>query len=745
MLKIPYTSIFSKSSLYEALKLIKSKGSGLDKESLLMFKKNAKKEINELYRELLAGTYAPQPIEKIAIAKNKKEKRPIALSSVRDKVVQRALVNTIEPHFDKGMSNMSYGYRRNRSTLKAINRCRDFINRGKFWVYKTDVRNFFETINHDTLLNLLDQHIEDKQIVRLISLYLKNGGFKHQTYVEHGEGVHQGDILSPLLSNIYLNEMDKYLERKEIEFVRYADDFVLFFKKKEQIQTPVKELESFLKTLSLHLGEKKSYQANVFKHGFTFLGAFFKDKEVKIDNARLQKKVSALFEIARETDKSAKFVKKVNAFLEGLSFYYLKIIDPQSTQYTVLYNGLIDASSQFVFLQRKAGKIKTKKEFKEAFEGLYFLKEVSVTEHKETVERIVSKGFEKYLATKTYVKDEGKLKSNKQKYAKSFAASSVLYVSQFGAYLGMSKNSITVKVKGKVLAKIPKKQCEQIIIAGKAISLSSNMVYLCAYEGIAIDFVDGRDRPFASIFSAKNAYPKMALMQLELIEKNLSLPLAKAFIRGKSKNQLNYLKYLDRYHNDVEKKIALIEQKIKGNIKKAKTNAELMGYEGDISAVYWQSLVQILESKSNFEGRVTRGAEDLVNASLNYGYAILYARIQHALLKAGLALHISFLHSLQDGKPTLVYDLIEEFRAFVVDRAIVSMINKNEPLKLDAKGVLTKASCHLIVQNVKERLGVYTQHKKASKKVETILQDQAYLLARHVRGEATYKPFIGKY
>ena len=745
MLKTPYLSIFSKSSLHEALKLIKSKGSGLDKESLLMFKKNAKKEINELYAELVAGTYAPQPIEKIAIAKNKNEKRPIALSSVRDKVVQRALVNAIEPYFDKIMSNKSYGYRRNRSTLKAINRCRDFINRGKFWVYKTDIDNFFETINHDTLLNLLGQHIEDKQIVRLISLYLNNGGFKHQNYVEHEEGVHQGDILSPLLSNIYLNEMDKYLERKEIEFVRYADDFVLFFKKKHYIDKPTKELKEFLKTLSLKLGEDKSYQANIFEHGFTFLGAFFQDKEVKIDNARLQKKVSSLFEIAREAKSSVKFVKKVNVFLEGLSFYYLKIIEPQSTQYTVLYNGLIDASSQFVFLQRKSGKIKTKKEFKEAFEGLYFLKEVSATEHKETVERIVSKGFEKYLATKTYVKDEGKLKSNKQKYAKSFAASSVLYVSQFGAYLGMSKNSITVKVKGKVLAKMPKKQCEQIIIAGKAISLSSNMVYLCADEGIAVDFVDGRDRPFASLLSAKNAYPKMALMQLELIQKNLSLPLAKAFIRGKSKNQLNYLKYLDRYHNDVEKQILSIEQKIKGNLKKAKTTAELMGYEGDISATYWQSLVQILESKSNFEGRVTRGAEDLVNASLNYGYAILYARIQNALLKAGLALHISFLHSLQDGKPTLVYDLIEEFRSFVVDRAVVSMINKNEPLKLDAKGVLTKESCHLIVQNVKERLGVYTQHKKASKKVETILQDQAYLLARHVRGEAKYKPFIGKY
>lgn len=745
MLTTTYTTIFSKASLHEALSLIKSKSSGLDKESLLAFKKSAKVEIEQLFEELRSGDYAPQPIEKIAIAKNKTEKRPIALSSVRDKVVQRALVNAIEPHFDKQMSNKSYGYRQNRSSLKAINRCRDFINRGKFWVYKTDIKNYFETINHDTLLNLLDKEIADKKIVRLISLYLQNGGFKYQKYVEHCEGVHQGDILSPLLSNIYLNEMDRYLERKEIDFVRYADDFVLFFKKKHHIEKPVKELNEFLKTLSLKLGAKKSYQSNVFERGFGFLGAYFKDKEVKIDNTRLQKKVSSLFELAREAKSAKAYVKKVNAFLDGLTYYYLKIIDPKSTQFTVLYNGLIDASSQFVFLQRKAEKIKTKKEFKEHFEALWLLKEVSVTEHKETIERIVSKGFEKYLATKSYVKNDGKIKRNKQKYAKSFASTSVLYVSQFGAYLGMSKNSITVKVKGKVVGKIPKKQCEQIIIAGKAISLSSNMVYLCVQEGIAIDFVDGRDAPFASLLSAKNAYPKMALMQLELIQKGKHLALAKKFILGKAKNQLNYLKYLDRYHNDVEQSIEKMEQKVKIEIKKAKTTSELMGYEGAISALYWQSLVVILDDKSNFTGRSTRGAKDLVNASLNYGYAILYARIQNALLKAGLALHISFLHSLQDGKPTLVYDFIEEFRAFVVDRAIVSMINKNEPIKLDAKGSLTQESCQLIVQNVKERLGVYSKYKKVSKRVENIIQEQAYLLARHVRGEEKYKPFIGKY
>ncbi len=120
MLKILYQTIFSKASLKEALSLIKSKGSGIDKEVLDVFKKETKSNINSLYKELMSGSYAPQPIKKIAIPKNKKEFRPIALASVRDKVVQRALVNAIEPYFDKQMSNKSYGYRKDKSPLKAI-------------------------------------------------------------------------------------------------------------------------------------------------------------------------------------------------------------------------------------------------------------------------------------------------------------------------------------------------------------------------------------------------------------------------------------------------------------------------------------------------------------------------------------------------------------------------------------------------------------------------------------------------
>ena len=185
-------------------------------------------------------------------------------------------------------------------------------------------------------------------------------------------------------------------------------------------------------------------------------------------------------------------------------------------------------------------------------------------------------------------------------------------------------------------------------------------------------------------------------------------------------------------------------EKLYKNIKNVSTIDELMGYEGSISVIYWNSIKLILEVP--FESRVTFGAKDIVNSSLNYAYAILYGKVQHCLVHAGLSLNISFLHAIDGQKPTLVYDMIEEFRTFIVDRTIFSMLNKNEPIKLDKDGLLTKSSKQLIAKNVKEKLGSYTIWKKESHKVENIIQTQCYKLAKSIDEKmANYKPFIGKY
>ena len=231
--------------------------------------------------------------------------------------------------------------------------------------------------------------------------------------------------------------------------------------------------------------------------------------------------------------------------------------------------------------------------------------------------------------------------------------------------------------------------------------------------------------------------------QAKILNTPLHLELAKAFIRGKAKNQLNYIKYLNKYHKLLDKQIKSMQTNIL-KVKLASTINELMGYEGSISASYWDAIKLILEVP--FTKRITFGAKDVVNSSLNYGYAFLYGKVQHSLVYAGLSLNISFLHSLDSKKPTLTFDMIEEFRTFIVDRTIISMLNKDEPINLGNDGLLTKPSRQLIAKNIKEKLGSYTMWKKESKKIENIIQTQSFNLAKVVNGELSkYKAFIGKY
>jgi hypothetical protein len=137
-------------------------------------------------------------------------------------------------------------------------------------------------------------------------------------------------------------------------------------------------------------------------------------------------------------------------------------------------------------------------------------------------------------------------------------------------------------------------------------------------------------------------------------------------------------------------------------------------------------------------------ALDLVSSLLNYGYGMLYPRVHHALMLAGLNPCISFLHSFQEDKPTLSFDLIEEFRAQAVDRVMFGMINKGERVEIDHKtGRLTKETVQKLIQNVLERLATPIRHRRQDKPLQEIIQLQAKLLAAHLHGKARYRPFIG--
>jgi len=742
MFTAPLKYITLPSSLREAYDEISKHSSGLDEVGYREFEQELSANIETLSSRVSTGLYSPEPLKKIEIDKpNSNEKRPIALSAIKDKIIQRALYNALNPYFDKLFSDKSYAYRADKSALKAINRTTDFLNRKHLHILKSDVKNFFETINHNMLLEILNEYISDKSIVRLISLFVQVGGFKEMNYSDHLQGIHQGDILSPLLSNIYLNEMDKFLESKNVAFVRYADDFVILFEKKNQAYTIQKELKKFLKTIKLSLNKEKSSISHI-SDGFTFLGVEFKGRNRSVDNERLQKSISKITKFSKSKLGFVEFVHELNSYLFSLKNYYLKILTANSTQHRLLQDALIETLSHKVYLSKKSKAVTRKKEMKILLEMVHYniLFDDKMSKY---IELTIAKGYEKYLSNKSYKEDKRKISKKRDKYTKKFANDSTLHVATPALSLGISKGKFTLKKYGKIQSSYPISQIKRIILEGKGFSLSSNVIKRCADDSISIDFIDKNMMPYASLLTYKASTTQTIQQQALLLNTPTQLAIAKEFIRGKAKNQLNYIKYLHRYHNLMGKSIKSMQNNI-SKIKFAKSIDELMGYEGSISVSYWEGLRLSIEIP--FEKRVTFGAKDIVNSSLNYGYAILYGKVQYSLVMAGLSLNISYLHTLDDNKPTLTYDMIEEFRSFIVDRTIISMLNKNEPIKLDSKGLLTKQSRQLISKNIKEKLGSYTMHKKESRKVENIILSQAYRLADVVNGkEKKYKAFIGKY
>jgi len=216
------------------------------------------------------------------------------------------------------------------------------------------------------------------------------------------------------------------------------------------------------------------------------------------------------------------------------------------------------------------------------------------------------------------------------------------------------------------------------------------------------------------------------------------------------KNQINLIKYASRYtaKTDVEafKKLEKAIGQMEGIYKKlnrAKNVPMLMGYEGSLSLLYWYSF-GILIDNPNFK-RETFNAPDEINQALNYGYAFIYHRVQSALLKTGLNIYHSFLHSAQSNKPTLVFDMVEPFRQLVVDREIISILNRGTKIRSN-KGRLSKKSLKVITQNIQERLATPTKWRKGKYKIETIIEEQALELSHVIKGiKPKFKGFVGRF
>lgn len=253
--------ILSKENLNEAyLQVYRNKGTnGVDGITVEELKDYLKENKDEIIDSIKTRKYKPQPVLRVEIPKENGKMRKLGIPTVVDRVIQQAISQVLSPIYEKQFSNSSYGFRPGRSCEMAIVRSLELLNDGYDWVVDIDLERFFDTVHHDRLMNIISRTIKDGDVISLIRKFLVSGVMVKGKYEDTEIGTPQGGNLSPLLSNIMLNELDKELEARGLNFVRYADDANIFVKSEKAAIRVMNSVTIFIeKKLGLIVNAEKS-------------------------------------------------------------------------------------------------------------------------------------------------------------------------------------------------------------------------------------------------------------------------------------------------------------------------------------------------------------------------------------------------------------------------------------------------------------------------------------------------------
>jgi len=282
------------------------------------------KHYEMLQDQLNTGTYYPQAVRGVKIPKPKGGHRQLGIPTVIDRMIQQAILQVLTPRYERIFSEHSYGFRPKRSAHQALREAGEYVAQGKRHVVDIDLANFFDEVNHNRLLWLLSRRIGDARLLKLIHRYLKVGLLEGGLLSQRIKGTPQGGPLSPLLSNIVLDELDKELERRGHQFVRYADDLIILVESRGSAERVLRSLTNYIEGhLKLKVNRKKSrlimnWELNFLGHGINYDGSLLLSKP---SEKRLKAKLKELSR--RNKGKSfVEIVSKVNQYLRGWLHYF---------------------------------------------------------------------------------------------------------------------------------------------------------------------------------------------------------------------------------------------------------------------------------------------------------------------------------------------------------------------------------------------------------------------------------------
>jgi len=519
--------------------------------------------------------------------------------------------------------------------------------------------------------------------------------------------------------------------------------YVFFF---SRFENPVRNILSN----SFNLKTNEKTQIKPLTDGIEYLGILIKEKSIELSQAktdRLKFKITEAVKIGHLNN-----LFKINDVMQGIQAFYGKLLNTEQIQFadeTLLQQiGNLINQTKFKY---------DAKEITSKLLKLHFITDDYIINKKQKIadQLTLLKIIEPLKKTET----EKIIEKKKRTYQKLEAEGMELLITSPGAYIGKTDGTLRVRyehkyIQGKELANL-----KHITIISKGVSISSDAIQFCIQNEIGIDFFDEKGIHLSSIFSNHNTNARLWQHQLDSFQSDKAKLIANKLVDSKLSNQLNLIKYFNKYHKSKIMGLATHVERMEIEFEKLEHELEnvdlnldiklyrmqLLSIEGRGASYYWDAVKLLVAEQVTFERREHRGAKDTMNCLLNYGYAILYARIWIALLNNGLNPYISYLHTAQTGKPTLVFDFIEQFRSQVVDRVIIAMLQKEEPIKIK-NGYLDLETRIALSENIFERWNRIELFRGEHIRFHDIVYRCAAKFADYIEGtEKNYKPYIGKW
>ena len=624
---------------------------GVDGETINRFAENQTVNIYQLRQAVAQGTYQPFPCKQVIIPKRNGKQRELKIPTVRDRIVQQALLHILCPLMEQKFSAASFAYRPNLSYLNAVETVAQWRDQGYQWVLDADIVKFFDTIDHQRLLKQVRFHINHSGILCLIKSWLSAGVLTEAGVMVSQKGIPQGAVISPILANIYLHEFDEWVTVTDLGLVRYADDFLVLAPTQARILEAKLEVINLLETMGLRLHPEKTQVTN-FERGFRFLGHGFLDNAIFPVDANEVSLRSALRKI------KGVMVEKTN----GKHNRKKKEENPKAVtspptairQDTNFVGNVKNLSPNLSPTRREALNDMNVSDIGTLHQPFLAEVETELSQHSEADNSVVQKNS----------------------WHREMAA---IYLIEQGTTIYKEYQRFIIYVSEKPKLEVPIREVQQILVFGN-IQLSTPVMQVCLREQIAVVFLSQSGRYHGHLWSSEFRDLDQELVQVRRWgDAAFQFQVSQAIVYGKLMNSKQLLLRFNRKRKfpDVERAIIGINQDIEA-LEFSESLDRLRGYEGIGAARYFPALGQLItNSRFEFSLRNRQPPTDPVNSLLSFGYTLLFNNVLGFIIAEGLSPYLGNFHYGERQKPYLAFDLMEEFRSPIVDGLVLKVIHKS--------------------------------------------------------------------